>query len=70
MLSCYAPPAPNAARIANRECVYYIVGPFYRPLLPHRAGRVHPSSRNPTITDWVPNAPPDAQPSLFNDSGY
>jgi hypothetical protein len=58
-------------RIANRERVYYLVRPAYRSLLRPIGLDVYiASSRSPVITDWVPNAPPDAQPTLFNDSGY
>jgi hypothetical protein len=50
---------------------YYLVRPVYRSLLRPIGLDVYiASSRSPVITDWVPNAPPDAQPTLFNDSRY
>lgn len=58
-------------RIANQERVYYLVRPVYRSLLRPIGLDVYiASSRSPAVTGWVPNAPPDPQPSLFNDTGY
>jgi len=53
------------------ERVYYFVKPVYGPRLPPIGLEVYIySTRSRPITDgWVPNAPPDPQPSLFNESG-
>jgi len=53
------------------ERVYYFVRPVYRQNLPPIGLEVYIYSTRsrPIIGGWVPNAPPDPQPSLFNESG-
>ena len=71
-------PRPSPSKVTNYgwstragERVYYFVKSVYGPRLPPIGLEVYIySTRSRPITDgWVPNAPPDPQPSLFNESG-
>jgi hypothetical protein len=53
------------------ERVYYFVRPVYGPRLPPIGLEVYIYSTRsrPIVGGWVPNAPPDSQSSLFNETG-